>query len=141
MCTHCGRFYHTRNRNSRPIWYCPVSALRNGRRLCHSHWIYEEELTEALCGAARRRFQHPEAADAVLREALRQDLPEEEAVYAQRKRAAAWREREGAADVWHSLVTEYAQAYIRFLELTPQGNGQVTWLDGSKTSLEWGARR
>ncbi len=60
VCTHCGRFYHTRNRNSRPIWYCPVSALGNGRSLCHSHWIYEEELTKALDRAARRHFQNPE---------------------------------------------------------------------------------
>ncbi|MFR8088790.1 MAG: recombinase family protein [Lachnospirales bacterium] len=141
VCTHCGRFYHTRNRNSRPIWYCPVSALGNGRSLCHSHWIYEEELTKALDRAARRHFQNPEIAAAVLQEMLRQDLPEDETIYALRKRAAAWWEREENGDMWHSLVTEYAQAYIRFLELTPQGSGQVTWLDGSRTSLEWEARR
>ena len=141
VCTHCGRFYHTRNRNSRPIWYCPVSALGNGRSLCHSHWIYEEELTKALDRAARRHFQNPEIAAAVLQEMLRQDLPEDETIYALRKRAAAWWEREEHGDMWHSLVTEYAQAYIRFLELTPQGSGQVTWLDGSRTSLEWEARR
>lgn len=56
ICAECGRFFHVRNTKSRPIWFCPSSALNNGKIVCHSERIYEERIAYIFCRAIRKRF-------------------------------------------------------------------------------------
>ena len=43
ICAHCGRAYNIRNASQYPIWFCPTSALNNGKAVCHAEKIYEEK--------------------------------------------------------------------------------------------------
>ena len=139
VCTHCGRFYHTRNRSARPIWYCPTSALGNGQNLCQALPIYEEEVTRILRRAFQRRFSEEGEAARILEERILADPPGAEAEYVLRKQALAWIRKEGGKEerVWE---TGYAPAFFRFLELTPDGGGRVIWPEGSETPVERGRR-
>lgn len=56
VCGFCGRFFHSRNRKHRPIWFCPTAELHNGRNVCRAGWVYEEEMEAALRRAAMTRF-------------------------------------------------------------------------------------
>lgn len=57
VCGECGRFYHTRNTRRHPIWFCPSSALNNGREVCHAERIYEEQIVRMFRKAILERFQ------------------------------------------------------------------------------------
>lgn len=57
VCTHCGRFYHTRNRKKRPIWFCSSTAQNNGMNICHAEKIYEEQIIRACHKAIIDRFR------------------------------------------------------------------------------------
>ncbi len=56
VCSQCGRFYHTRNRKSRPIWFCPSTALNNGKTVCKAQKVYEAQVFFALRRALWERF-------------------------------------------------------------------------------------
>lgn len=57
ICASCGRFYNVRNTNAHPIWYCPISALNNGKSLCYAQKVYEEQLVRMIQKAFVKRFQ------------------------------------------------------------------------------------
>lgn len=57
ICKECGRFYHVRNTRSHPIWYCPSTALRNGRYICHAQKVYEEQIIRVFRKALLKRYQ------------------------------------------------------------------------------------
>lgn len=56
VCKHCGRFYHTKNRSSHALWYCPSSANYTGRQVCTAERIYEEQLIRMCRKAIFCRF-------------------------------------------------------------------------------------
>lgn len=57
VCSHCGRFYRTRNRKNRPIWYCASTVQDNGKRVCSAERIYEEQIVRMCRKAVIDRFQ------------------------------------------------------------------------------------
>lgn len=57
VCNHCGRYYRTRNRSKRPLWYCASTILNNGKNVCTAEKLYEEQLIAACRQAAINRFQ------------------------------------------------------------------------------------
>ncbi len=59
ICAECGRYYNVRNTHSNPIWYCPSITLNNGRAICHSQKIYEEQLIQMFRKAVGERFHLP----------------------------------------------------------------------------------
>ena len=61
VCAECGRFYHTRNRQSHALWFCPTTALNNGLKLCSSEKIYEEQLNHVFYKAIADRFHLSES--------------------------------------------------------------------------------
>lgn len=59
VCSHCGRFYHTRNRHKRAIWFCASTKQNNGKPVCHAERIYEEQILQMIRTAAIDRFLLP----------------------------------------------------------------------------------
>ncbi|MDO5425074.1 MAG: recombinase family protein [Eubacteriales bacterium] len=57
VCGQCGRFYHTRNRQSHPIWFCPSSVLNNGKKVCQATRVYEEQIILMFRKAVVERFK------------------------------------------------------------------------------------
>lgn len=57
VCAHCGRFYRTRNRKHRPVWYCASTGQNNGKQVCNAERIYEEQLVRMCRRAVIDRFQ------------------------------------------------------------------------------------
>ncbi|MDO4324913.1 MAG: recombinase family protein [bacterium] len=57
VCSQCGRFYWTRNRKSRPVWYCASTAQNNGKCVCHAERIYEKQLVRVCCVAVIERYE------------------------------------------------------------------------------------
>lgn len=55
-CAHCGRYYNIRNANCNPIWFCPTSALNNGKGVCHAEKVYEEQVVRMFRRAIADRF-------------------------------------------------------------------------------------
>lgn len=55
-CAHCGRYYNIRNAELNPIWFCPTSALNNGKGICHAEKIYEEQVIRMFRKAFTDRF-------------------------------------------------------------------------------------
>lgn len=56
ICAHCGRAYNIRNASHYPIWFCPTSALNNGKSVCHAEKIYEEQAVRMFRKAFTDRF-------------------------------------------------------------------------------------
>ncbi|HJC87069.1 MAG TPA: recombinase family protein [Candidatus Eisenbergiella intestinigallinarum] len=56
ICAHCGRAYNIRNASHYPIWFCPTSALNNGKAVCHGEKIYEEQAVRMFRKAFTDRF-------------------------------------------------------------------------------------
>ena len=56
VCTQCGRFYVTRNRNRNPIWVCPSTRENNGKNICHAEKLYERQLIAVCRKAVMERF-------------------------------------------------------------------------------------
>ena len=56
ICAHCGRAYNIRNASHYPIWFCPTSALNNGKAVCHAEKIYEEQAVRMFRKAFTDRF-------------------------------------------------------------------------------------
>lgn len=67
VCSQCGRFYRTANRNSRPVWFCPTARNNNGKSVCHAEKLYEEQLVRMCRRAVTERF-----------EVIRRDVQKEE---------------------------------------------------------------
>lgn len=59
VCSHCGRFYHTRNRHKRAIWFCASTKQNNGKMVCRAERIYEEQILQMIQTAAIDRFLLP----------------------------------------------------------------------------------
>lgn len=57
LCAHCGRFYTVYNTAQNPIWVCPSSKLNNGKAVCRSEKIYEEQIVRMFRKAAVERFR------------------------------------------------------------------------------------
>ncbi len=57
ICSSCGRFYHVRNTQKRPIWFCPSTTRDNGKRLCLSKKVYEEQIIRVVRKAIVERFR------------------------------------------------------------------------------------
>lgn len=57
ICAHCGRAYNIRNVSHYPIWFCPTSALNNGKAVCHAEKIYEEQAVRMFRKAFTERFR------------------------------------------------------------------------------------
>lgn len=55
VCGHCGRFFNVRN-SSNPVWFCPSTALRNGKTICRSAQLYETHIEQMLRKAMTIRF-------------------------------------------------------------------------------------
>lgn len=55
-CAHCGRNFHMRNARSNPIWFCPTSALNNGKGACFAEKVYEEQVIRMFRKAFVDRF-------------------------------------------------------------------------------------
>lgn len=56
ICAHCGRAYNIRNASHYPIWFCPTSALNNGKSVCHAEKIYQEQAVRVFRKAFTDRF-------------------------------------------------------------------------------------
>lgn len=56
ICGQCGRFFHIRNTNKYPIWFCPSTTLRNGKVICHADKVYEEQIIRVFRKAILTRF-------------------------------------------------------------------------------------
>ena len=56
ICGCCGRFYTVRNAKRHPIWFCPSTTRNNGRDLCRSEEVYEEQLFRVFRKAIGKRF-------------------------------------------------------------------------------------
>lgn len=56
-CAECGRSYNIRNAQSHPIWFCPTTRLNNGKCLCHSEKVYEEQIVRMFRKAFTDRFR------------------------------------------------------------------------------------
>lgn len=56
ICAHCGRAFNIRNASRYPIWFCPTSALNNGKGVCHAEKIYEEQAVRMFRKAFTDRF-------------------------------------------------------------------------------------
>ena len=56
ICAECGRYYNVRNTHSHPIWFCPSMTMNNGRKICHSQKIYEEQIIRMFRKAIVERF-------------------------------------------------------------------------------------
>ena len=56
ICAHCGRAFNIRNASHYPIWFCPTSALNNGKGVCHAEKIYEEQAVRMFRKAFTDRF-------------------------------------------------------------------------------------
>lgn len=56
ICAHCGRAFNIRNASHYPIWFCPTSALNNGKGVCHAEKIYEEQAIRMFRKAFTDRF-------------------------------------------------------------------------------------
>lgn len=56
ICAQCGRAYNIRNAIHYPIWFCPTSALNNGKAVCHAEKIYEEQAVRMFRKAFTDRF-------------------------------------------------------------------------------------
>ncbi len=57
ICGICGRFYHVRNANNHPIWFCPSAARNNGRSICHGEKVYEEQIVRMFRRAVSERYR------------------------------------------------------------------------------------
>lgn len=56
ICAECGRYFNVRNTRSNPIWFCPSTKLNNGKRICHSEKVCEEQVAGMFRRAAAERF-------------------------------------------------------------------------------------
>lgn len=56
-CAHCGRNYNVRNAELNPIWFCPTSALNNGKTVCRAEKVYEEQIVRMFRKAFIDRFE------------------------------------------------------------------------------------
>lgn len=57
VCPYCGRNYNVRNMESYPIWFCPTTALNNGKDLCHAEKVYEDQIVRMFRKAFTDRFR------------------------------------------------------------------------------------
>ena len=57
ICGDCGKFFNVRNVQNNPIWFCPSSALNNGKRVCHAEKVYEEQVVRVIRRAVIERFR------------------------------------------------------------------------------------
>ena len=57
ICGECGRFFNIRNAQSNPIWFCPSTARRNGKTICHAEKVYEEQIIRVVRRAVIERFE------------------------------------------------------------------------------------
>lgn len=56
ICAECGRYFNVRNTQSNPIWFCPSTNLNNGKTICHSEKVYEEQIVRMFRKAVSERF-------------------------------------------------------------------------------------
>lgn len=56
ICGNCGRYYNIRNTDKHPIWFCPSAARNNGKSICHSERVYEEQIVLMFRKAISERF-------------------------------------------------------------------------------------
>lgn len=56
ICAECGRYFHVRNTQSNPIWFCPSANLNNGKSICHSETVCEGQIARMFCKAIAERF-------------------------------------------------------------------------------------
>lgn len=56
LCAACGRYYHVRNTQNHPIWYCPSASRNNGRTVCRAERVYEEQIIRMFRRAVTERF-------------------------------------------------------------------------------------
>lgn len=57
LCGECGRFFRVRNSDHYPVWFCPTAEIYNGKRICHTERIYEEQIVRAFRKAIIERFR------------------------------------------------------------------------------------
>lgn len=57
VCAECGRHYHVQSGGVNRIWKCASTKLNNGKNICHSQKIYEEQLVRMFRRAVTERFQ------------------------------------------------------------------------------------
>lgn len=57
ICGECGRFFQARNSKNYPIWACPTAHSNNGKRICHTERIYEEQIVRAFRKVIIERFR------------------------------------------------------------------------------------
>lgn len=57
LCGECGRFFRVRNSQYYPVWYCPTAEIYNGKRICHTEKVYEEQIIRAFRKAVIERFR------------------------------------------------------------------------------------
>lgn len=56
VCAECGCNFNVRNANYDPAWFCPSSSLNNGKIICHSKKVYEEQVVRMFRKAIADRF-------------------------------------------------------------------------------------
>lgn len=69
ICGQCGRFFHVRNVRNYPIWFCPSTSLHNGKMICHSEAVYEEQVKAVIRKALLDRFWRERTAGQTAKEA------------------------------------------------------------------------
>ena len=57
LCGECGRFFRVRNSKHYPVWFCPTAEIYNGKRICHTERVYEEQIVRAFHKAIIERFR------------------------------------------------------------------------------------
>lgn len=57
VCGECGRYFSIRNAKNNPIWFCPSTARRNGKTICHTEKVYEEQIIRVVRRAVIERFE------------------------------------------------------------------------------------
>lgn len=57
LCGECGRFFRVRNSKHYPVWFCPTAEIYNGKRICHTERVYEEQIVRAFRKAIIERFR------------------------------------------------------------------------------------
>ncbi len=155
VCSCCGRFYHTRNRKNHPIWFCPSTALNNGKTICRAERLYEDQVEEMFRQAFVQRFGGkdnpaglPELMQKKLEEIQRQDHFERDRAFLNRKIARAKEEaspKEDGQEKVRQLEQTLSSLEAFFKELEEDyaiRSRAILWLEGlpggpERTDLFW----
>ncbi|MCD8367879.1 MAG: recombinase family protein [Clostridiales bacterium] len=127
VCAHCGRLYHTYNRNSYPIWACATSRLNNGKGACPAERIYEEQVLRMFRRAVVERYhlvQGPLRDDYTADDILSGRCLDGDSLLTEGSSSLVWQMRARLAAVHNGDTVERDRAFLRRQLLTLQAEGE-----------------